>query len=105
MASGAVPVDKLYDHDQIFAIRDINPRAPTHILIIPYEHISMVSDLGPQHGDLLARMYQAANEVARNEGLAERGYRCTFNVGPEGGQTIYHIHMHLLGGRQLGPEA
>lgn len=104
MASGAIPVEKLYDQDGVFAIRDIHPRAPVHALIIPREHIAMVGDLKPGHGDLLAAIYTAANAVARREGLAERGYRCTFNVGPDAGQTIYHLHMHLLGGRQLGPE-
>lgn len=104
MAAGSTPVDKVYDDAEVFAVRDINPRAPVHVLIIPREHIPMVRDLRASHGPLLSAMYAAANEVARQEGLAERGYRCTFNVGPDGGQTIYHLHLHLLGGRQLGPE-
>ena len=104
MAAGRVPVEKLYDQNGIFAIRDIHPRAPVHVLVIPYEHIAMISDLAAEHGALLARMYQAANAVARLEGVAETGYRCAFNVGRDAGQTIYHIHMHVLGGRTLGPE-
>ena len=104
MASGRVAATKLYDQDGVFAIRDLNPRAPVHVLVIPAEHIPMVSDLSAEHGELLAHMYRAANAVARAEGLAERGYRCAFNVGPDSGQTIYHIHMHVIGGRKLGPE-
>lgn len=104
MVSGKFPVEKLYDQGDVFAIRDINPRAPIHMLVIPYEHIATVLDLTTAHGDLLASIFQGANVVARQEGLAEKGYRCTFNVGADGGQTIDHIHMHVLGGRKLGAE-
>jgi histidine triad (HIT) family protein len=104
MASGAMAVEKLYDGEFIFAISDINPRAPVHALIIPREHIASVRDLTPGHGALLAALYGAANDVAQRLGLADRGYRCTFNVGSDGGQTIYHLHLHVLGGRKLGPE-
>lgn len=104
MVSGKVPVEKLYDQGNVFAIRDINPRAPIHVLVIPYEHIAAVLDLTTAHGDLLANIFQGANIVARQEGMAEQGYRCTFNVGADGGQTIDHIHMHVLGGRKLGAE-
>lgn len=104
MAAGRIPAEKLFDQDGVFVIRDIQPRAPVHLLVIPNQHIAMVSDLATEHGELLAQMYQAANEMARREGIAERGYRCAFNVGPDAGQTIYHIHMHVLGGHRLGPE-
>jgi histidine triad (HIT) family protein len=104
MSAGLVPVEKLHDEQLVFAIADINPRAPVHALVIPREHIASVQDLTPQHGALLAALYGAANEVARGQGLAERGYRCTFNVGADGGQTVYHLHLHVLGGRRLGPE-
>lgn len=104
MASGATPVAKLFDDDRVFSIRDIHPRAPTHVMIIPKEHIPTARDLGPQHGDLLAHMFTTATKLAEDLGLKERGYRLTFNVGDEGGQTIYHLHLHLLGGRRLGPE-
>jgi histidine triad (HIT) family protein len=104
MASGATPVAKLFDDDRVFSIRDIHPRAPTHVMIIPKEHIPTARDLGPQHGDLLAHMFVTATKLAEELGLKERGYRLTFNVGDEGGQTIYHLHLHLLGGRRLGPE-
>jgi histidine triad (HIT) family protein len=104
MAAGRVPVERVYDQNGVFAIRDINPRAPVHILVIPTRHVAMVSDLTNQDGDLLARMVAAANEVARQNGIAESGYRCSFNVGPDAGQSVFHIHMHVLGGRKLGPE-
>jgi histidine triad (HIT) family protein len=104
MASGATPVTKVHEDDKVFVIKDIHPRAPTHVMIIPKEHIPSARDLGPEHGDILARMYQTATRVASQLGVSDKGYRLTFNVGDEGGQTIYHLHLHLLGGRRLGPE-
>ena len=104
MISGEVPADKLHDDDLCFAIRDINPRAPTHLLVVSREHIPTVRDLTEGHGGLLSRMVTVGNRLADEEGLAERGYRLTFNCGDEGGQTVYHIHLHVLGGRQLGAE-
>ena len=104
MAAGQVPVDKLHDDALVFAIRDINPRAPEHVLVIPREHIATARDLTEGHAPLLVAIYQAANGVARTLGLADRGYRLAVNVGDDGGQTIYHLHLHLLGGRKLGPE-
>jgi histidine triad (HIT) family protein len=104
MASGTMQVPKLIEDDQVFAIRDINPRAPVHVLIIPKQHIPSVQQVAPEHGPLLARMVQAANEAARIEGVYERGYRLAFNVLGDAGMTIWHLHLHLLGGRKLGPE-
>ncbi|UCH87112.1 MAG: HIT domain-containing protein [Dehalococcoidia bacterium] len=104
MGSDKMPVDKLHDDDRVFAIRDIHPRAPVHFMVIPKEHIPSAVDIGQEHGSLLAHMIQVANRVARSEGTADKGYRLALNVGEYGGQTIYHIHMHVLGGRRLGPE-
>ena len=104
MASGEVPVPKVYEDDVLFAINDINPRAPTHVLIIPKAHIPSARELTAEHAGLLGQVFVTAANIARNIGVSERGYRLTFNVGDEGGQTIYHIHLHLLGGRRLGPE-
>lgn len=104
MVDGEVPTDPLYDDDLVFAIRDINPRAPVHVLIIPKEHIPTAKDIEGEHGPLLSRMFTAATQVAAEEGLAEDGYRLAFNVGEAAGMTIYHLHLHLVGGRQLGPE-
>jgi histidine triad (HIT) family protein len=104
MASGDMAVEKLWDDDLVFAIRDINPRAPVHLLIIPREHIADARAAGDEHGAALARMLQAAAQLAEREGLARRGYRLAFNIGEDAGMTIPHLHMHLLGGRHLGPE-
>lgn len=104
MASGEMEVPKLHDDDVCFAIRDINPRAPVHMMVIPKEHIATVRDLEEGHGPLLGRLFVVANRVADAEGLGARGYRLAFNVGDDGGQTIYHIHLHILGGRRLGAE-
>ena len=104
MATGAFPTDMLYQDSLLFAVRDINPRAPIHVLIVPRKHIATVRDLGDEHAVLLSRMIAVANDLARQFEISERGYRVAFNVGEEGGQTVYHLHMHLLGGAQLGPE-
>ena len=104
MASGAVPVSKLHDDDLVFAIRDINPRAPVHILVIPKRHIDDARHIASGDGPLLARMVEVAARVAEGEGIRNRGYRLALNVGEEGGMTIPHLHMHLVGGRHLGAE-
>ena len=104
MASGAMAVDKLRDDDDVFAIHDINPRAPVHVLIVPREHIPGARQLDSAKGPLLTRLVVTANELAEQLKVADSGYRLTFNVGDEGGQTIDHLHLHLLGGRRLGSE-
>jgi histidine triad (HIT) family protein len=104
MAAGAFEVEKLHDDDLVFAIRDINPRAPSHVLIIPKEHIPTAHDVTNEHGQLLSHMFGIANELMDGLGLSQRGYRLAINVGAEGGQTIYHLHMHVLAGRSLGAE-
>jgi histidine triad (HIT) family protein len=104
MASGEMEVDKLHDDDLCFAIRDINPCAPVHFMVIPKDHVPTAADLGEGHGTLLARLVVVANQVAGREGLTERGYRFVINCGPDSGQAIYHLHMHVIGGRRLGRE-
>lgn len=104
MASGAMDVSMLHADDLVFAIRDINPRAPTHVLIIPKQHIVDGRDVGEAHGLALARMFAVATQIAEREGVAKRGYRLAFNVGEDAGMTIPHLHMHLIGGRRLGAE-
>jgi histidine triad (HIT) family protein len=104
MASGAMDVPKLHDDELVFAIRDINPRAPTHVLVIPKQHVPDSRNVGDDHGPTLARMFEVAGAVAMSEGLAERGYRLALNVGDDAGMTIHHLHMHVVGGRRLGPE-
>jgi histidine triad (HIT) family protein len=104
MASGEMDVPKLHEDDVCFAIRDINPRAPVHCMVIPKEHIETMREVQDGHAPLLGRLFEVANKVAAAEGVSERGYRLAFNVGEDGGQTIYHIHLHVLGGRRLGAE-
>ena len=104
MVDGEIPTDPLYDDDLVFVIFDINPRAPVHFMVIPKEHIPTAKDIKGEHGPVLSRMFTAATQVAKEEGLAENGYRLAFNVGDAAGMTIHHLHLHCLGGRQLGPE-
>ncbi len=104
IAAGAIEAPRLHDDELVFAIRDINPRAPVHLLIIPKQHIADARAITPEHGALLARMAGVAATLADAEGLASRGYRLAFNVGEDAGMTVSHLHMHLLGGRRLGAE-
>ena len=104
MSAGEFPVEKVAENEQAFAIRDVNPRAPVHDLIIPREHVESAREFEWVHGDLLAGMFMLAKDVARREGTWEAGYRLAFNVGDAAGMSISHLHLHLLGGRVLGPE-
>ncbi len=104
MAGGKMQVDMLYEDDLVFSIRDIHPRAPVHVMVIPKQHIGSALDLSDGHGKLLGRLFAAAAQVARQEGLDERGYRLAFNVGEHAGMTVPHLHLHIVGGRRLGPE-
>ncbi len=97
-----IPADIVYENDKVMAFRDINPQAPVHILIIPKEEIPTVREIsGKKHADLLAEMFDAANEIAKKEGIAEDGFRLVINCDKNGGQEVYHLHMHLLGGRRM----
>jgi histidine triad (HIT) family protein len=102
MASGEFAVDKLHDDNLIFAIADIAPRAPTHIILIPKQHIPSAREVTADQTPLIGHMVKVAQELARKAGVFDRGYRLAINVGEDGGQTIFHMHMHLLGGRKLG---
>lgn len=97
-----IPADIVYETDSVLAFRDINPQAPTHILIIPKVEIPTVADInGKEHAQLLGEMIDAANQIAKDEGIAEEGYRLVFNCKENGGQEVYHLHLHLLGGRKM----
>ena len=97
-----VPADIIYENDELLAFRDISPQAPVHILIIPKEHIKTMNDLEPKHTEMIGKLFLAAAEIAAKEGLADDGYRVVMNCNRHGGQAVYHIHLHLLGGRQMG---
>ena len=96
-----IPVPRVWDDDLCIAIRDINPQAPTHILVIPREHIASLADARAHHSGLLGHMTWVAAQLAAKDGLAADGYRLVWNCGANGGQTVAHIHLHLLGGRAL----
>lgn len=102
IVAGEIPADVVLDRGNVLAFRDVNPQAPTHILLIPKNHVKDISELQPEHGPLLLELMVAAIELARSEGIAESGYRVVANVGPDAGQTVFHLHVHLLGGRQMG---
>jgi histidine triad (HIT) family protein len=99
--AGEIPSNKVYSDDQVYAFRDINPAAPTHILIIPHKHLTDVSAANGEDQALLGHLLLKANAVARAEGLADAGYRYVINTGKDGGQTVFHLHLHILGGRHL----
>ena len=99
VAANELPAARLYEDDEVFAIRDIAPRAPTHILIIPRRHIASALELTDADGPLLGRMFAVAAGLGRSEGLAQDGFRLVSNVGRWGGQSVDHLHIHLMGGR------
>jgi len=105
IASGEIPAEVVYEDDRIMAFNDVNPLAPVHVLIVPRRHIPTLNDLTKEDGDLIAHMLLTAGEVARKKGVDQSGYRVTFNVNPEGGQVIFHLHLHVMGGRKLGNPA
>ena len=98
---GEIPATILYKDDRLVVLKDINPQAPTHVLIVPREHIASLNDLAPGHDALVGEMTRRAAIFAGEQGLAERGYRTVFNCNADAGQTVFHIHLHLLGGRTL----
>jgi len=102
IAAGDIPSEIVYQDDEVVAFRDINPQAPQHILIIPRRHIETVLDLTNDDNELIGHMMLTAGRIARDLGLSERGYRLVFNCKRDGGQDVYHIHLHLLGGRRMG---
>ncbi|HRV91640.1 MAG TPA: purine nucleoside phosphoramidase [Anaerolineae bacterium] len=98
-----IPADIVYQDESVTAFRDINPQAPTHILIVPNKLIPTVDDVTVEDEQILGHLFVVAAKVARDEGIAEDGYRLIVNCGKHGGQEVFHLHLHLLGGRRLGP--
>ncbi len=101
IVAGEIPADILYQDKEVIAFRDIKPQAPTHVLIIPRKHVTSLTDLSEGESSLVGNITKVANQLAREEGIAESGYRVVINCGQQGGQLVPHLHMHLLGGRQL----
>ena len=102
MVAGKVPAKVVHQDDAVLAFRDINPQAPTHVLVIPKRHITSLNDLTDADDGLVGRLVRTGRDVAKQEGLAERGFRVLFNTGDDAGYSVYHIHLHVVGGRKLG---
>lgn len=102
IVDGEIPAEIVYESDTVVAFRDISPQAPTHVLIIPRKHIATINDIEESDQALVGSLYTAARDIARDEGHAENGYRVVMNCNADAGQTVFHIHLHLLGGKPLG---
>jgi histidine triad (HIT) family protein len=98
--AGEIPATRVHEDELVVAIRDVNPQAPTHVLVLPVRHVASAADLTEADGPLLGRLLAVAADIARREGLDD-GWRLVSNVGPDGGQTVDHLHLHLLGGRRM----
>ncbi len=98
--NGDIPADKLYEDDDVLAFRDISPQAPCHFLVIPKKHIVGPADVAPEDDAIIGKMMRVGSELASKEGIAD-GFRVVFNNGASAGQTVFHIHMHILGGRDM----
>ena len=101
IAAGEIPSDQVYQDEHVVAFRDLNPQAPVHVLIIPREHLASLGEASEEHGALLGRVLLAAGEIAAREGIGD-GFRVVNNCGESAGQTVFHVHFHLLGGRDMG---
>ncbi len=101
MVAGEIAADVVYEDDDVLAFRDINPQAPTHVLVIPKEHLATINDLNSADAQIMGRLFLAAKKVAELEGIAEVGYRTVMNCNEDAGQTVFHIHLHVLGGRRM----
>jgi histidine triad (HIT) family protein len=102
IAAGQIPANLVYQDEEVVAFRDLHPQAPTHLLIIPRRHIGSVNDMGENDAALVGRLFLAAKSIAKAEGVADSGYRLVMNTNRDAGQTVFHIHLHLLAGRALG---
>lgn len=101
IVKGEIPCSKVYEDDQILAFDDIHPMAPVHVVVIPKKHISTLMDIDFQNIAIAGNLFSAAQEIARIKGIAENGFRLAINCNADGGQIIFHLHMHILGGRKL----
>ena len=101
IAAGEIPSTEVYSDDEFYAFRDIHPGAPTHCLIVPRKHIARITEASPDDAALLGRMLLRASRIAEAEGIAGSGFRLVINCNEDGGQTVFHVHLHILGGRPL----
>lgn len=101
MVNQEIPVEPVYENDKVLAFNDINPQAPFHVLIIPKSHISTVNDLNPENSAYISELFLAAKRIASENGFADDGYRLVMNCNEQAGQTVFHIHLHMLAGRAM----
>lgn len=101
IVAGEIPATKVYEDDRVIAFNDINPQAPTHVLVVPKEHIATLNDLSASHDDLVGAMVRTAATIAKDRGIDGPGFRAVFNCNAQAGQTVFHLHLHLLGGRTM----
>lgn len=101
IVGGELSSDIVYEDDDLIAFRDISPQAPTHLLVVPRRHVASVNELAEEDAELVGKLVLRAQSLAALEGIAEPGYRLVINTNPQGGQTVYHLHLHLMGGRQM----
>jgi histidine triad (HIT) family protein len=101
IVAGDIDADIVYQSEELVGFRDLNPQAPTHVLIIPRRHISTINDITESDAELIGQLFVAAKEIAAQEGISEPGYRVTMNCNAGAGQSVFHVHLHLLGGRQF----
>ncbi len=102
IVAGEIPASKVYEDDRLVAFNDINPQAPMHVLIVPRAHVATLNDLGAEHDALVGEMVRRAAAIAGARGYAAGGFRTVFNCNADAGQTVFHLHLHVLGGRRLG---
>lgn len=102
IANKEIPAKVAFEDDDVFAFHDINPQAPVHVLVIPKRHITGIADATPEDAAILGKLMLAARRVAEANGIAQSGYRLAVNSGPNAGQSVFHLHLHVLGGRMLG---
>ena len=102
IVAGEIPADIVYESDTALAFRDINPQAPVHVLVIPRKHIATINDIAEDEQALVGSLYTAAREIAAAEGIADDGYRAVMNCNESAGQSVFHIHLHVLGGKPMG---
>lgn len=102
IASGKIPAKLVHQDDEVVAFEDINPQAPMHVLVIPRAHVPTMNDLGPEHDALVGKLLRVAGALARERGFAASGWRAVLNANADAGQTVFHLHLHALGGRKLG---
>ena len=101
IVNGEIPSTKVYEEETVYAFKDINPVAPVHVLIIPKQHLSSINDVNAENSAVIAHIYEVAAKLAKEFGISENGYRMVSNCGADAGQTVFHLHFHLLGGKKL----